>query len=371
MGLSQRTDLCLYYDAARMVTAGTPTPPLLIEPQIEVVVQRYLREMARFEKTASAVADRLRRELRAEGHLRYLLSFRAKHPDDLREKLRRKSVEGDARYSFDALMKEIGDVVTDLAGCRVVVYSVPDEERVAALVRRVFALPNREDARPPPIRRASGYQATHTLVLAPEAHDDTSFRGSICEVQVATVAAHLFNELEHDITYKKLGHAATEPEKRLLASVERACKLADHVVEQLLDERTRGKARLVPLLDAPELRLALEQAVGRPLTGDFARLFKMLDTVVNPLTAGALEQLGKPSEILARGQAEANRLGVHADDVTAYVLGILPEYRAEFGLIAAHWRGPKTTLRRAIQSAVGAEREIEQTTGSDDDDVDD
>lgn len=354
------------------MVSSSPTPaPLLTEPQIDVVVQRYLREMARFEKTASAVGDRLRRELRAEAHLRYMLSFRAKHPDDLREKLRRKSDDRDARYNFAALMEEIGDVVTDLAGCRVVVYSVPDEERVAALVRRVFALPNRTDARPEPIRRPTGYQATHTLVVAPEAQDDTSIRGSICEVQVATVAAHLFNELEHDITYKKLGHAPTEREKRLLASVERACKLADHVVEQLLDERALGKARLVPLSDPAELRVALEQATGRPLTGDFARLFKMLDTVIDPLTAAALEQLGKPSEILVRGHAKATSLGVHADDVTAYVLGILPGYEAEFTLIAAHWRGPMTTLRRAIQSAVARGREIEQTTGSDDDDADD
>jgi len=267
-------------------------------------------------------------------------------------------------------LMEIGEVVTDLAGCRVVVYSVPDEERVTELVRRAFALPDRGDARPPPIRRPSGYQATHTLVLAPEAQDDTSIRGSICEVQVATVAAHLFNELEHDIAYKKLGHDATAPETRLLASVERACKLADHVVEQLLDERARGRARLVSLSDPAELRLALEQAVGHPLTGDFARLFKMLDTVVDPLTAAALEQLGKPNELLARGQAEATKLGLQADDVTAYVLGILPEYKAEFALIAAHWRGPKTALRRAIQSGVRRGAKIEQTTGSNDDDVD-
>jgi hypothetical protein len=46
------------------------------------------------------------------------------------------------------------------------------------------------------------------------------------------VAAHLFNELEHDITYKKLGRPATNAEQRLLSSVERACKLVDHLVEQ-------------------------------------------------------------------------------------------------------------------------------------------
>jgi ppGpp synthetase/RelA/SpoT-type nucleotidyltranferase len=343
---------------------------LLTEPQIYVIVTRYLREMARFEKTAAAVADRLRRELRAEGHLRYLLSFRAKHPDDLREKLRRKSGEKDARYTFEKLSEDIGSVVTDLAGCRVVVYSVPDEDRVSALVRRIFALPHRDDASPAPLRRANGYQATHTLVLAPDGHDDMSVRGSICEVQVATVAAHLFNELEHDITYKKLGHAATDAERRLLGSVERACKLADHLVEQLLVERARGKARHTPLEDAAELRLALEQAVGRPLVGDFVRLFRMLDAVIDPLTPAALAQLGEPGEVLAQGQQTAAKLDEVADDVVAFVLGILPEYKAEFLHMAAHWRGPRTVLRRAIQAAVGTGAQMEHNAGSEDDAAD-
>ena len=339
----------------------------LTEPQIDAIVNRYLREMARFEKTAAAVADRLRRELRAEGHLRYLLSFRVKHPDDLREKLRRKS--DDPRYAYEHLSEDIGSVVTDLAGCRVVVYSIPDEERVSALVRRVFALPRRDDACPAPHRRGTGYQATHTLVLAPDGHDDVSVRGAMCEVQVATVAAHLFNELEHDITYKKLGHAATGPEQRLLASVERACKVADHLVEPLLLERARGKASHTRLGDAAELRLALEQAAGRPLVGDFVRLYRMLDAVIDPLTPSALMQLGKPGEVLARGRRTAEELDEDADDVIASVLGILPDYKEEFSLMATHWRGPRTALRRALQSAVGMGATMEHNMRSDDDAV--
>lgn len=351
-------------------SVGQPVEPFLTELQIEVIVTRYLREMARFEKTAAAVAERLRRELRAEGHLRYLLSFRAKHPDDLREKLRGKSRENDARYTFEKLSEDIGSVVTDLAGCRVVVYSVPDEEGVSALVRRTFALPPRDDASPAPLRRANGYQATHTLVLAPDGHDDMSVRGAICEVQVATVAAHLFNELEHDITYKKLGHAATDAEKRLLGSVERACKIADHLVEQLLVERARGKVRHTRIGDAAELRLALEQAVGRPLVGDFVRLFRMLTGVINPLTPAALAQLGEPGEVLARGQRTALALKVAADDVVTFVLGISPEYQAEFLRMATRWRGPRTVLRRAMEAAVGMGAPMGHNAGSEDDAAD-
>jgi len=122
-----------------MVSSSPTSALLLTEPQIEVVVQRYVREMARFEKTASAVADRARApHLRATGS-------------------RRRTTIAD-----------------------------PTAQRI----------PGHAHARP---RARSAGRHVHS--------------GSICEVQVATVAAHLFNELEHDITYKKLGHAATGPEQ--------------------------------------------------------------------------------------------------------------------------------------------------------------
>src|SRR5882724_10665476 len=73
------------------VGSARPMNVLLTEPQVEKLVQRYLLEMARYERTAAAVAERLRRELRAEAQLRYLLAFRAKHPEDLRGKLLRKA----------------------------------------------------------------------------------------------------------------------------------------------------------------------------------------------------------------------------------------------------------------------------------------
>jgi hypothetical protein len=79
----------------------------------------------------------------------------------------------------------------------------------------------------------------------------------------------------------------------------------------------------------------------------------MLEAVINPLTPAALAELGEPIEILTRGQRTAKQLGEIADDVVAFALGILPEYRDEFSLMATQWRGPRTVLRRAIQSAVG------------------
>jgi ppGpp synthetase/RelA/SpoT-type nucleotidyltranferase len=322
---------------------------LLTEPQVEKLVQRYLLEMARYERTAAAVAERLRRELRAEAQLRYLLAFRAKHPEDLRGKLLRKAKEGKAEYSYDRLNESLNDVVTDLAGCRIIVYSPPDRLRVASLVRRIFRRPDRLDA---DVQKDldNGYEAHHFLVLAPD--DELAIRGATCEVQIATVAAHLFNEVEHDISYKVHGHAVTGDEKRFLRSVLGSTRVLDHMVDLLLAERARGEAKQTRLDDASELRVTLERQADRPLTGDFARLFRMLEAIVEPLNTAALERLGTFRDIFERGGNLVTELGIDADDVTCYALGILPDYVDEFAMMAGHWKGPISPLRRAIEQGV-------------------
>ena len=58
----------------------------LTEEQIGQIVDAYRLQMARYEAVAKLVEQRLRRELRAAA-LPVLLSSRAKHSEDLREKL--------------------------------------------------------------------------------------------------------------------------------------------------------------------------------------------------------------------------------------------------------------------------------------------
>lgn len=325
---------------------GNPTA-VLDERVIEELVDRYLREVARYEKAATTVADRLRRELRAEARLRHLISSRAKHPDDLREKLRLKS--GDARYSESALRKNLNDVVTDLAGCRVVVYAPEDELRVVELIDRTLVPAPRGDSRPDPIHRSTGYRATHRLVLATQ--DDLALLGAICEIQVTTLAAHLFNELEHDITYKEHGQIASSDERLFLEDIRRVTELADRQVAHLLAAR-RSATKERDLVDTPEaLRFVLEQECGRPLAGDFARLFRMLEGTILPLSLSALRLTG-PREALEKGGGKAHALGIKGndlDDVVKIVLG-LEGFHAEFQQQAGSWRGPRTSLRRALEA---------------------
>lgn len=326
-------------------------PNVLTEPEIERLVLQYTREMARYEKAAEIVANRLRRELRAEARLRHLISFRAKHPDDLHEKLRRKVM--DPRYSnYDDLRENLNSVVTDLAGCRIVVYVPEDEPRVVSLIDRVFKFPDREDAQPERNDKVSGYRATHRLVLASDNPDEIAVGDAICEIQVTTLAAHLYNELEHDITYKEHGQQPSPNERAILEQVLRMVRVSDYLLDSLLIEHRLTTRNHGVLSDPESLRFALEGEARRPLAGDFARLYKMLQGVVNPLNLVTLRSLGEVPKLLDNGRARAiqlGNLGGAMDDVIHYALALV-QYHEDFLEQVLTWRGPETNLKRAIMA---------------------
>jgi ppGpp synthetase/RelA/SpoT-type nucleotidyltranferase len=327
----------------------------LSEIEIDLIAERYRREMARYEDAAQLVEDRLRRILRA-GAIRSLLSSRAKHPDDLTEKLRRKRREELAflpeqrRYTYERLQEGLDQVVTDLAGCRVMVYSRQDEERVANLTRENFSLSPiaGSDERH---RKGSGYRATHLLVRLGDDIDRASLRGATCEIQITTIAAHVFNELEHDIGYKDHG----QPQGGLPAHLT-DIRYASHVLDSLVERFDGARSELIRkqstvLENAEQLRFALENAVGRPLRGDFARLHSLLSNALVQLTLPALEAYAPVADVLRRGDEHARRTGVtDLDDAVLFALGLMDDLWSEFEEHISHWKGPTASLK--IKAAI-------------------
>ena len=151
---------------------------MLTEDQIGRVIDTYRLQMARYEAAARFVEQRLRREFRAAA-LPVLLSSRAKHPEDLREKLRRRAADGDPRYEFELLMSDVNRIVTDVAGCRAIVYDPRLEMPAAQVVQRAFVLEQDPDE---VHRKPSGYRATHLLVPLVHAEVDASIRDAVSKV---------------------------------------------------------------------------------------------------------------------------------------------------------------------------------------------
>ncbi len=326
----------------------------LTDPEIDILVGGYVREMDRYEEAARLVEDRLRRALRANA-IRALLSSRAKHPDDLRGKLARN--RNDPRYGFPVLDRGMHDVVTDLAGCRVMVYRLSDVEKAERVVKESLELDGSERAFEQH-DKPSGYRATHILVRIGDARERASLRSVVCEVQVTSLASHVYNELEHDIWYKDHDCPPIGAELAALEEVKHAARLLDPAVERLLAERAASVRRqTVRLNDAEELQFVLEHAAGRRLHGEFARLFRLLDAAVQPLTAATLAELGAVDQLLIRGARRADRVGVNeTDDVVLLALALFDDYADEFEELVREQRGPDTELKRAVLRAAEEKR---------------
>lgn len=342
-----RSDEALTATGTMLSRAGIVRAVALTEEQIAQIVDAYRLQMARYENVAKFVEQRLRREFRAAA-IPVLLSSRAKHPEDLREKLRRRSAENDPRYQFESLIQDINAVVTDVAGCRAIVYDPRLEHATALVVQRAFFF---DPANNEVHRKASGYRATHLLVQLVEHDIELSMQGAICEVQVTSIASHVFNELEHDIQYKVKGVTPGERVKRNLEDLQHASRLLDNVVERLQDERAREVDRSVRSIDDAEtLRFAIERILERPVTGEVEKLFHLFEDTIDPLTFRAIEQLNVP-DAARRGAERSKVRGYPPDDVVEIVLGLLDSFREEFRAIASRWRGPSTLIKRAIMES--------------------
>lgn len=200
-------------------------------------------------------------------------------------------------------------------------------------------------------RKESGYRATHLLVKLVEQDVDLSIRDAICEVQVTSIASHVFNELEHDVTYKMKGVTPGERVRRNLEDLQHASRLLDGVVERLQDERAREVDRSVRTIeDAETLRFVIERSLEHPVTGEVEKLFRLLQHTTDPLTVRAIDQLNLP-DAQRRGAVRRAAKGYPEDHVVEIVLGLSDELREEFRAIAAGWRGPTTIVKRAIMEA--------------------
>ena len=224
-----------------------------------------------------------------------------------------------------------------------------DEDRVVALVDRVLPGPGRDDARPEPYRKANGYRATHRLVHPPNDASELSTQSAICEVQITTLASHLFNELEHDVTYKTHGVEPSANDHDCLRRARSLAELIDAEVGKLFASRRAAAQNAETIVDAESLRFVLEHEAGRPLTGDFSRLFAMLNGALENLSRATLATVLPFEPTITAGRSRASDLEVETpDDVMLLVLGA-QDFHSEFVAQAQSWRGPKTPLRRALE----------------------
>ena len=209
------------------------------EQIISGAVARYDRERDRYIKLAARIADLCRSNIVESNAIRAQITSRTKTVRSFEGKLRRFAKRSDKNFeSIDDVFSQIGD----FAGVRVATYRTEDEPQVASAIEKLFVggdggtveIDLKDKLNPP---EAQFYRATHCQVFLPEDElvgDYLNLRGASCEVQICSMMAHVWNEIEHDIGYKPEGGGPGDAEKGLLAVLGHLTRSGDATITQLL-----------------------------------------------------------------------------------------------------------------------------------------
>jgi ppGpp synthetase/RelA/SpoT-type nucleotidyltranferase len=204
---------------------------------IEGAVDRYWREFDRYAKLSEFVGEACRKLLDLNV-IRGSVQWRAKNPDRLRAKLE-KWLANDAHAAELVNVDSVFQVLKDLAGARITTYVESDREKVVeSLVKRFSGVGNAAVVPDKKDEAGKFYRATHCIVALKD--DDLvgryqNLKGLGCEVQVCSLLAHVYNEVEHDLRYKPLAGNLSGREISLLDGLGHLVATGDIVINQTLE----------------------------------------------------------------------------------------------------------------------------------------
>jgi ppGpp synthetase/RelA/SpoT-type nucleotidyltranferase len=202
-------------------------------------VARYDRERDRYLKLALRVADICRTSIVDANAIRAQVTSRTKTVRSFAAKLKR--LARTSKRTF-ASVDDVFAQISDLAGVRVATYRPEDESRVTDAVKSFFAGPGGGAVDVDPkdkLEPAAGqfYRATHCQVCLPEPEligNYENLKGASCEIQVCSMMAHVWNEIEHDIGYKPEGEGPSDAELGLLETLGHLARAGDAAITRLL-----------------------------------------------------------------------------------------------------------------------------------------
>lgn len=158
---------------------------------LEDARRRWLEERAQYEQFCQTIVDRLRLALRREG-IWADVSGRAKDVDSLIRKLIKKP-----KYAYET--------IGDKSGVRIIVRYKDEVSLILAIVHRLFDcsdIDEKVDALKPD---QVGYLSTHVEIRLRAADASASKfppAAFVAELQIRTMAQHLWSEMSHDTFYK-------------------------------------------------------------------------------------------------------------------------------------------------------------------------
>lgn len=189
---------------------------------IDSFLLRYAKEYDFYQELAYHVASTCESIINRNG-IRAIVTYRAKKPDSLREKL----IKRNSFREYESIDQIYKDIV-DLAGVRIAIYFPGDREEIGKLIEAEFltektkSFPNAEPKSSIHSlfkKRFAGYDAIHYRVRIKEERleeNQKRFSHAQVEIQIASALMHAWAEVEHDLAYKPQIGSISEDEFNIL-----------------------------------------------------------------------------------------------------------------------------------------------------------
>lgn len=281
----------------------------------EVVVKesviRYSREFDRYKKLTEIAYQICLDLVQSKLTIRATVQRRTKTLKSFQDKLIKNQVYNTA--------DEVFENISDLSGVRIITYLVSDREKIVEELSKIFRGKGKDDK--PIIERKDRmeigrhYRATHCLVYLPDEYlgdANSNLRNTVCEIQVCSLLAHVFNEIEHDLLYKPLNGRISNEEHELLDQLGLITKSGDLTIKRLLgatDERLKhGKGEFGDVHEFV-IRMREELKLGCSFSNNAGQLYQefVLLNILSPQSI--IKELTDPGESLFEvGMVEYEKL---------------------------------------------------------------
>ena len=207
------------------------------------------KEVDRLEKLVRFVTRKLEKSL-VEHQILARVSSRVKSSQSLQYKLEKWADTPDKKANLDLDPQEILHKMNDLAAARVMTYTEKDRDAVAELTQEIFICPGgfktpydleRKEEHPRiKSNDQNHYRATHMMLAVNEldlVREFSNLGDDKCELQITSLLAHVWNEIEHDTVYKDLTGELSDMEREAIDSLGNLTKTGDSTIKSLLRAR--------------------------------------------------------------------------------------------------------------------------------------
>lgn len=345
---------------------------MLTNADIETCLHRFGELRGRYELLARTVDAQCHVVVDDVLAVRAGVQWRVKSPSSLRAKI----VKNRAQYeSVDDFFSKI----SDLAGVRITAYRESDRALVVEALRQHFV--------PPPAGQAfvevkdkhgfaQHYRAIHVQAGVREdwlRDEAQSLRGMGCEIQVCSLLAHVYNEVEHDLQYKHLHGELSTTECQLLDELGQLTLRGDATIDTLLKAtQARQISASGPFQDVHDFAARMSLAYEHPK--HFARhsapLFEVLQglglNTPQAVMAQALEGVAL-MQLFERLAPRVDNAGVtpplEADTADVLLVALLPALHTRMldGRGARKTHGKPARLTQVAQAYAALLRAEAQT----------